>query len=540
MPLTHAQLLARALHARGVRFAFGMPGGDVLPLLDAFAEVGIRFVLLRHEGSAGFAAAAVYELTRSPGVAVSTLGPGATNLVSGAAGALLDRARVVCITGQASAHIRARSYTHQVLDQVALMKPVTLRSTDVDPDAGAMQILLAMRALDTQRPGPIHLDLSSTTAAATASMEVEDWRLQPKAPATAVPDVADAAARLRAARRPVVVVGCGDLSFPAANGVRRLVSALHAPALCTYKALGMADPDHPLYAGPMGLSPVVDRHQQALLAQADLLVAVGLDPVELRPDWLPGWPEALPILSVDPFGQPDLLGAVTALTGPTRDTLDALREAAFGEEGVSESSAWSEDELARHRGAWGAPFNDGPTGPASAVRAVQRAAPSNTRLCLDVGAHRITASHAWVCREPLGNLQSNGLCSMATGLPYGLASKLVDPDRPCIVLSGDMGLLMCAGELGAVVEQGLDLVVVVFLDASLSLIELKQERKELRGGGVRFANPDFVALAQAFGGHGVVVEGEDAVEEAVAEALAAGGLQVVGVRIDAQAYRRQM
>ncbi len=540
MAQTHAQLLARALHARGARFAFGMPGGDVLPLLDAFAEVGIQFVLLRHEGSAGFAAAAVYELTRSPGVAVSTLGPGATNLVSGAAGALLDRARIVCITGQASAHIRDR-YTHQVLDQVALMKPVTLRSTDVDLQAGGMQILASLRALDTSRPGPIHLDLSSTTASTPSSVGFEDWQLQPKARPGGVPDVSEAATLLRAAKRPVVVVGCGDLCFAAANGVRRLVTALEAPALCTYKALGMADPDHPLYAGPMGLSPVVDRHQQALLQQADLMVAVGLDPVELRPDWLPGWPEDLPLVAVDPHGQPDLLGAVVHdLVGPTRDTLDALREAAFGDEGTSAASTWNEAALADHRSAWWAPFEDGPTGPASAVRAIQRAAPANTRLCMDVGAHRITASHAWICREPLQNLQSNGLCSMATGLPFGLASKLVDPNRPCVVLSGDMGLLMCVGELGAVVEHNLDLVVVVFLDASLSLIELKQERKQLRGGGVRFANPDFVGLARSFGGEGVEVEGEDAVEAAVADALAKGGLQVIGVRIDAQAYRQQM
>ena len=400
-------------------------------------------------------------------------------------------------------------------------------------------ILASMRAMDTGRPGPIHFDLSSTAAAAPAQVGIREL-LRPTTRAAAVPDVTAAAALLRDAKRPVVVVGCGDLTIATANGARRLIEAARAPALCTYKALGMADPEHPLYAGPMGLSPVVDRHQQALLAQADLLVAVGLDPVELRPDWLPGWPLDLPVLSVDPHGQDDLQGAVTALTGPPMATLDALREAAFGEDGDSPSSTWSIPELRAHTAAWQAPFADGPLGPAAATRAIQRGAPPRTRLCMDVGAHRITASHAWVCHEPVQNLQSNGLCSMATGLPYGIASRLVDDDRPCAVLTGDMGLLMCAGELGVVVEQGLDLVVVVFLDQSLSLIELKQERKALAGGGVTFGNPDVVKLAEAFGGRGVVVEGEEAVEAAVRAAFAAGGLQVVGVRIDAGAYRRQM
>ncbi len=536
---SHALLLAQALHARGVRLAFGMPGGDVLPLLHAFEQVGIRFILVRHEGSAGFMAAAVWELTATPGVCVATLGPGATNLLSGVAGAWLDRCKVVAITGQANASLLPR-YTHQILDQIALFQPVVHRSAQISEEVGAMQILMAMHALDRGRPGPIHLDISSAAAEAPVQTGVSTL-LHPIAQRVDLPDLTQAAARLAAARRPVLIVGCGALSIAAANGLRRLVESARAPALCTYKALGMADPEDPLWAGPMGLSPVVDRHQQALLAQADLLIAVGLDPVELRPDWLPGWPEDLPILSVDPHGQPDLMGnVVEELIGPVMEILDAMREAAFGEEGDSEASTWTQPELAAHRAAWAAPFEDGPTGPAAATRAIQRGAPPRLRLCMDVGAHRITASHAFIADEPLQQLQSNGLCSMATGLPYGIASRLVDTDRPCAVLTGDMGLQMCLGELGLVVELGLDLVVVVFSDESLSLIELKQERKALGGGGVRFANPDLVALAQAYGGEGRVVEGEDAVEQAVRLAFEKGGLQLIGVRIDAEAYRRQM
>jgi acetolactate synthase-1/2/3 large subunit len=532
MSRTVADELADGLRAAGVRFAFGMPGGDVLPLLDAFARHDIDFILTRHEASAGFMAAAVWEITGRPAACVGTLGPGATNLVTGVAGAWLDRCAMVAITGHANPDL-GPDYTHQILDHASIFRPIVKRGDRLQEGRASEQIAGELAALRAAPPGPVYIDVCAQVASSIAHGAPVAPPEESAGPAI---DLAPALACLERSRRPVVVVGLGAIRGGASDGVRALVRALDAPVLSTYKALGVADPDHPLFAGPFGLSPSVDRWQQRLLDDADLIVAIGLDPVELRPEWTAAWPASTPILALDGPGAAGPWGRVVArVLAPIPTSVAALMQRV-----AARDSEWSPSALAAHRALWQEPFDDGPDGPAAATRAAQRGAPAGTRLCLDVGSHRITASHAWVPREPIGQLQSNGLCSMATGLPYGLASRIVDPDRPCVVITGDMGLLMCAGELGVVAERGLDLVVVVFVDDALSLIELKQERVGLGGGGVRFLNPDPVLLARAFGGAGVRVRGEQAVERAVRDAIAAGGLRVVAVDIDAGAYRRQM
>ena len=537
-------LLAQALHARGVTHAFGMPGGASLPFLEAFRAVGIEFVLVRHEGSAGFMADAAFHITRAPGVCIATLGPGATNLVSGIAGSLLERSKVVAINSQIGTALRDR-YTHQILDQVALFKPVARRVVHLNEDMAAMQTLTALATLDRHPPGPVVLDVPTEVAHTAVSGLDATWgmRLRPRP----VPDVSQAAVRLKNARRVLVAVGCGELTIASANGVRRLITAADAVSLTTYRAAGMADEAHPLWAGCFGLSPVVDAHQKSLFAQADLIIAVGMDIVELRPHWLSDWPPQVPVISVDAFGQDDLLGdVVERLHGPVMETLDALRTAAFGHppdedpDRVQAETDWQADDLRTHRAAWRAPFEDGPDGPAATIRAVQAASPEGTRFCLDVGAHRITAAHVLRVERPNQVLQSNGLSSMGTGLPAAIASRLVDPKTPVVALTGDAGLWMTLGELGVVQERGLDLVVVYLSDASLSLIQLKQERMNLPDHGVTFSNPQIVPLAQAFGGVGQTVQGAEAVSTAVAEAHQRGGLSIIEAVIDSTPYRRQM
>ncbi len=242
------------------------------------------------------------------------------------------------------------------------------------------------------------------------------------------------------------------------------------------------------------------------------------------------------MLAIDPFGQPDIQHAATwELRAEIPDAMQALAECC-----PSTHSRWQAEEVAAHRAVCEAPFQDGPDGPASAIRAVQRGAGPDALLSLDVGAHRITASHTWRCRAPRTLLQSNGFSSMGTGLPGAIAAKLCFPDRPALALTGDAGLWMSLGELGIVQDRKLDLVVVYLADQALSLIQLKQERIPLAERGVRFTNPDVAQLAAAFGGTGRRVRGEAVVEAAVEDAVASGGLRLIEVEIDAQAYRQQM
>jgi len=527
---TTVEVLADALVGRGVTHAFGMPGGATLPLVEAFRARGVDFVLVRDEASAGFAADAAWQLTGAPGVCVSTLGPGATNLISGVANCLLDRAAAVAITSQVPAD-QQQIYTHQTLDVAALFKPVTRAGVTLTAGSAAREIALILRQLHAGRPAPVHINIPSDVAEAPQTALLPDSFHVARS--VAISDIERGADRLNLAKRPVIFAGYG--AREAGEPLDDLARLLKAPVITTYKAKGIIDETSAWSAGAAGLSPVVDVHQQRLLAEADVLLAVGLDPVELRPNWLPGWPDGLPVIAVDKHPTTDLLHPVMmGLYGDTRETLSRLIAAL--DKGSSE---WSPQALVEHRAAIAAPFEDGPDGPATAIRAIQAGLPRDAIVALDVGAHRITASHAWVCRQQDTLLQSNGFSSMGYGLPAAIAARLVCPDRVVACLTGDMGLWMTLGELGVVQERGLDLIVTYLADKTLSLIALKQERKHLPTSAIGFANPDVVQLAAAFGGVGVSAA-PSAVTEAVLAARERGGLTLIEIPIDASAYRTQM
>lgn len=536
MSHTAAQHLARALARLGVRHAFGMPGGEVLPILDALRAEGVDFVLVRHEGSAGFMADAAWQLTGAPGVCVATLGPGMTNLVSGIAGAWLERSPVVAVTGQVESGIY-NVYTHQTLDQIGLLRPVVRASVTLTAREAWREIPLTLRRMMDGRPAPVHLNVPADVAGAPQPGTFDDrFTAEPRMPAQG--ELARAAERIAQARRPILLVGPADRGEAAALGARALHAALDAPALATYRAKGVIDESDARYAGSFGLSPVVDRHQLALVAEADLVVLVGFDAAELRPQWLPGWPPTTPCVVIDAHPPVDLLCPIEALLiGPIGPVAARLAEL-VGASG--QRSAWSNERLTAHQAAIAAPFADDPDGPATALRAVQRALPEDAIIALDVGAHRITASHTLVMRHPGRLLQSNGLASMGFGLPAAITAAIVRPDVPAVAITGDMGLWMALGELGIAAERGLNLIVAYFSDQSLALIELKQARMGLPRTGVRFANPAVGPLAASFGGVGLTVQGAQAIGDAVEEAQRRGGLTLLEIPLDPDHYKQQM
>ena len=505
-----SQHVARHLKRLGVRHAFGMPGGDALPLLDAFLDEGIEFVLIRHEGSAGFMADAAAQLTGAPGVCVSTLGPGATNLVSGLAGCLLDRAPVVAITGQVSEQL-VNVYTHQTLDQKAMLEPVVKRYATLSAQNAWREVPLVLRSLHQGRPGPVLLNLPGDVARTEQPGSFdESWPVEkPAGPYRPV-----------SGERGVVLAGLGALH--AGLDLERL----QRPVLTTYKAKGVIDERSPWYAGSFGLSTTADAVHKRWLQQADSVLAVGLDPVELRPQWLPGWDAPTHAFDDDP--PHDLTIGLATWQG-----LQNLAQVPAG-------SAWTAEEVAAWRAEEQALFQEDTFGPATALRAIQAGLPHDAIVALDVGAHRITASHVWQSRRPNELLQSNGFSSMGYGLPAALAAKLSCPDRTCVALTGDAGLWMAVGELGVAQERQMDLVCVYLADNSLALIEHKQRRMKLRLTGVRFENPDVRALASAFGGTGHVCASAAEATAAVRDAVDAGGLHLVEVRIDEEPYARQV
>ncbi len=530
-------VVAQHLLDRGVRFVFGMPGGATVPLMAALDRVGIEFVLVRHEGSAGFMADAVFQRFGMLGVCAATLGPGATNLVSGVAQAYTERSKVLAIINQCEDHL-VPLYTHQIIDQQAIFSSICHgfhRLRTHRPERHLHKIFQQVDAVN----GPVVLEVS----AGVSTTECRSMDPHPSSHVAAA-DVEPLVDLLQEAKNPILVVGAEDLSVTCATALKDLVESLQIPVLTTYRGKGMLDEHHPLSMGACGLSPVVDEIQQELLRCADCILLVGFDMVEMRPNWLEGWLEHARCASLSLIGQIDI---PTTLDVDWRgDISTGLRQ--LQDQCVSVQFAWNRAFLTAHTEKLRAIYapDDAPDdlvalNPAHVIEQIQHASPSNTVLCLDVGAHRITASHVWKCTTPRSILQSNGFSSMGVGLPMAISVSLHEPEMPVIALTGDMGLWMSMGELGIVQERGAHLIVIYLSDSALSLIELKQERSETpKRTGVRFENPDTHSIAKAFGGVGTVCSTLQEVEQAVRNAHTKDGLHLIEIQIDPRYYRAQM
>ena len=365
---TAADLIARRLHAAGCRHAFGMPGGEVLTLLDALGRAGIAFHLCRHENSGAFMAEGTHHMTGAPGVLLATIGPGVLNAVNAAANALQDQVPLVILSGRVDGAEAAR-YTHQVVDQAGAFAAVTKGSFTLEDGAVDLAIDRAV-ALALQDPrGPVHVDLPVTLAP----------KEQPEHPALLTPPVSPAApapgemleaarARLRAARRPVMVAGVGALHHGAESTVAELCRAHAIPLLTTYKAKGVLPESDPLALGGHGLSPAADALVAPLLAEADLILLAGYDPVEMRPGWRGLWrPEqAVEIAHIPPAH--GMHSASMAFVGDVGAGLRALFD------GAAPAESWAGGRPAEVRAALKDRFA-GPEawGPHAAFRALRDA-----------------------------------------------------------------------------------------------------------------------------------------------------------------------
>lgn len=528
-----ATALVRAFSVHGTRRLFGLPGGgSSLDLIEAAREAGLDFVLARHECSAVFMAAATAELDGSLGVALTTKGPGTANAVNGAAHAALDRCAVAVVTDGFAPSLRTY-VTHQWFDQRALLAPLVKGHATLDgPDAAGDIDRLLARAFEPAR-GPVHVELTGTASRAPAA---------PHAPATAVPAAAPEAmalerarALLAAARRPVVVAGLEACTPAGSAALRRLVEALGCPALVTYKAKGTIDDDAPQCVGIF----TGGAAEQPTVSGADLIVLAGVDPVELI---LQPWAYSAPVLDLAECARP-VHYVRPALE--VRGRLDASLDALAG--GARRCTGWTDDEIGRLRDAMRASLayrgdGEGVT-PQQAVELAAAAAarlPAWPRVTVDAGAHMFSATAFWPCHAPRDLLISNGLATMGFALPAAIASALHEPARPVIAFTGDGGLLMCLGELATAAETGAPLLVVVFNDGALSLIDIKQQSRSLPAAGVHWARPDFAQVMRGLGGQAWRAQGVAEYEQALAEALACGRPALIDLHVDPSGYAAQL
>ncbi len=527
-----ADLLAQRLFEAGCRHAFGMPGGEVLTLVDALESAGIAFHLAKHENSAGFMAEAVHHRDGAPAILVATLGPGAMNGINVVANALQDRVPMIVLTGCVDAD-EALTYTHQVMDHAQVYRSITKGSFMLTADGADIIADKAVSLANQARPGPVHIDVPISVADTRVS-GVKRRRLAKVAPVAPGAECLEKARRWVAeAERPLAIIGLDVLYDDSRCVVRAFLEHFNIPFLTTYKAKGVVPEDHPLCLGGAGLSPLADKHLVPLVEQADLVLCLGYDPIEMRPGWREIWePETKRVIDISAVVNDHYMHqAGLNLVADTGATLEAIAK------GNPAGKTWPNGEPEQVKAALANAFpSDEDWGPAAIIAETRAVLPPETLATADSGAHRILLSQMWECSEARGLIQSSALCTMGCAVPMAIGLKLAEPDRPVISFSGDAGFLMVAGELSTAAELGGNPIFLVFVDASLALIELKQRQRQMGNRGVDFDRHDFAALGRAFGGYGHTVRSRDDLRAALDQALKADKFTVIAAEIDRGGY----
>jgi len=533
-----ADVVAQRLYEAGCRHAFGMPGGEVLTIIDALRRAGLIFHLVKHENAGGFIGEGVHHVDGAPVVLVATVGPGLMNVVNVVANAEQDRVPMIVLTGCVDAD-EALSYTHQVLDHRAVLAPIT-KATFTLSAAEADTIADKAVAIATERrAGPVLIDVPIAVADAPCTSKgrrrVEEGAIAPYGA-----DLQIAQLWLAEARRPVIIAGLDVLRDGSETILRTFAERYGAPVITTYKAKGVLPEDHPLALGGAGLSPLADTHLLPLVAQADLILCVGYDPIEMRPGWREAWdPATQRVIDIQAVPNRHYMHqSGLSFTCHTGAALAALSEVSGVKPTQTPTQTWPGGAVASVKTALVNAFpHDDTWGPAAVIAEARAALPVNTQASVDSGAHRILLSQMWDCPYPRALIQSSGLCTMGCAVPMAMGLALADPDRPAVGFVGDGGFLMVAGELTTAAEIGIKPIIIVFVDASLALIELKQRQRQLKNVAVDYPGKhDIAAISRAMGGAGVAVRSRPELRAAIDAALVADTFTVIAAEIDRGGY----
>ncbi len=528
-----ADVVAQTLYAHGVRNAFGIPGGEVVTLVDALEKAGISFHLARHETSAAIMAAGASTMRQSPELLVTTVGPGLANAVNGIADALQERVPLIVISGVVDRAIRAR-YTHQVIDHAQLLRPIVKASFEVEPESAASAIVRAINIATAEPIGPVHLDLSPSIAVQESPTEAitSPTRAVRPSVATRDPAISGMIERLQGAERPLIIAGMEAVRDVAGYALLKTAELLGAPVITTYKAKGIIDEVHPLALGGAGLSPLADRILAEMTRHADVILLAGYDPIEMRPGWMDFAPHGSSIVEISGvLSDHGMHHADIKIHSSPRVLFEALASV------LEPRETWIGGEPASAKEKLASVFASRPGwGPHSIVEELNRSAGANAVVTVDSGAHRILLSQKWVSRLPRSLLQSAGFCTMNAALPLSIGVKVSNPTRRVIAVVGDGGLEMGIGELATLRDSNLPITVVVFQDLSLALIELKQASAGLPPLGVKLGKTDFATVAQGFGGHGVNVETLNDLRKELDASYQRQSFTLIACRFDASAY----
>ncbi|HET7727270.1 MAG TPA: acetolactate synthase large subunit [Candidatus Limnocylindrales bacterium] len=510
---TAAHLLVDCLAAEGCEFVFSVPGEETMDVLDALADhPSVRHVTTRHEQGAAFMADVYGRLTGRSAVAMATLGPGATNLVTGIADAFLDRAPMVALTGQVGSD-KFHKESHQFVDIVRLLEPVTKWNQRVErADSIPEVVRKAFRIAGLEKPGPTHIELPEDLAGSPAPEGLAP--LPPSEASFPEPTeeaIARAARLISSSTRPLVLAGNGVLRRRASGELRAFARGLHVPVAVTFMGKGAIDDRSHLSLMAVGLQ--ARDHVLSGFDRADLVISVGYDPVEYAPSrWNPDGRKPIVHIDTTPAEVDASYRPAIELIGDIDGTLRRLLAAVLPH-GIGGKDAGERHEsreilvnadlrqaLLEDLGAFA--HDDGwPVKPQKAIADLRAVLAPEDVVVSDVGAHKIWVARLYQAYEPNTVIISNGFAAMGIALPGAIAAALVHAGsgRRVVALTGDGGFLMNAQELETAVRLGVHVTVVVWRDDGYGLIDWKQRNEFGRPFAVGFGNPDFVAFAQSFG-----------------------------------------
>ncbi|PZV14696.1 MAG: acetolactate synthase large subunit [Pseudanabaena sp.] len=530
-----AELLVKCLENEGVEYIFGLPGEENMAVLNALENSSIRFITTRHEQGAAFMADVYGRLTGKPGVCLSTLGPGATNLMTGVADANLDCAPLVAITGQVGTD-RMHTNSHQYLDLVAMFAPVTKWNAQiVRPSITPEIVRKAFKLAKSEKPGAVHIDLPENIA----DMEVTGLPLLIKGDRNSMyasyRSLSEAALLIAQAKNPLILVGNGAIRSQASQALTDFATRLNIPVANTFMGKGVIPYRHPLALWSIGLQQrdVIN----CAFDETDLVIAVGYDLIEYSPKrWNPKG--TIPIIHIA-----ELTAEVDSSYMPqveiVGDISDSLMEIMHrcDRTGMTAPHAISlrpqvlatYEQYAHDEGF--------PIKPQKIIYDLRQVMAAEDIVISDVGAHKMWMARHYHCDRPNTCIISNGFAAMGIAIPGAIAAKLVNPDRKIVAVTGDGGFMMNMQELETATRIGTPFVTLIFNDGGFGLIEWKQQIHYGRSAFIKFGNPDFVKLAESMGLKGYRVTSAMDLIPTLKEALEQDVPAVIDCPVD---YRENM
>ena len=522
-----AELFIRCLENEGVEYVFGIPGEENLDVMDALLDSNIRFITTRHEQGAAFMADVYGRLTARAGVCLATLGPGATNLLTGVADANMDYAPLVAIAGQAGT-TRLHKESHQVLDLTRIFESVTKYSTSLlEPEIIPEVVRKAFKVALTPKTGATFIEFPENIA----EMQIEAQPLPLSSPPDPEPPsdkVEAAAALISKADNPVILAGNGVVRAQAAQQLCEFADRLNIPVANTFMAKGVIPFGHRCALGSAGLQST--DYVSCGFDKADVIICVGYDLVEYHPYlWHPEHDRTIIHIDLSPAEVDAHYPVAVGVTGDIRHSLERIGILARPHEGkhIRPLRERLVEEMNQHRDDL-----EFPVKPQKIIWDLRTALELKDIVVCDVGAHKMWMARMFRCEYPNTCIISNGFASMGIAVPGAIAAKLAEPQRRIVAVTGDAGFMMNSQEIETAIRYGLDIVVLIWNDSSYGLIEWKQMNQFQRSSNVHFDNPDFVNYAKSFGAHGYRVERTADLPTILKEALSNSGVSIIDCPVD--------